>query len=273
MQTLAFPTQKTDTIQTQALFVGEAIDCRSLEKNYECLATLPSVIKVGEAGVSILFPYGVVVLFGLSSQEESSFLKDLEKYVTEPFSKPEMEVVEIKLSPEKSELVKNGVLCLKKYSVEHLQIVADVLGKTVVLAHYETKLASVFDQVEPFTASLQKNYQLTRPGKELLHELGSTFLFQYKMVARVEIIDKPELLWEVPELENLYLRLEDEYEIRERHQALERKLDLIYRTSQTVLELMEHRTSLRVEWYIVILIVVEIVLSVYELFIRDLLLT
>ncbi|AFZ42347.1 protein of unknown function DUF155 [Halothece sp. PCC 7418] len=272
MQTLAFPTEKTDTIKTQALFIGEAIDCRSLEKDYDCIATLPFVVKVGAAGVAVLFPYGVVVLFGLSQAEETDFLKKLTAYVSEPFPNPEMESVEIKLNPEKSERVKNGVLCLKQYSVEHLQIVADVLGKTVVLAHYETKLASVFDQVEPFTASLQKNYELTRPGKELLHELGSTFLFQYKMVARVEIIDKPELLWEFPELENLYLRLEDEYEIRERHQALERKLDLIYRTSQTVLELMEHRTSLRVEWYIVILIVVEIVLSVYELFIRDLLL-
>lgn len=269
MQTLAFPTEKTNTIQTQAIFLGETIDCRSLEKDYDCIATLPSVIKFGEAGVAVLFPYGVAVLFGLSQAEEKEFLKILATYVSEPFTNPETETVEIKLNPEKSERVKNGVLCLKKYSVEHLQIVADVLGKTVVLAHYETKLATVFDQVEPFTASLQKNYQLTRPGKELLHELGSTFLFQYKMVARVEIIDKPELLWEVPELENLYLRLEDEYEIRERHQALERKLDLIYRTSQTVLELMEHKTSLRVEWYIVILIVVEVILSVYELFIRD----
>jgi len=271
MQTLAFPTAKTDTIQTQALFIGEAIDCRSLGKDYDCIATLPSVVKVGATGVAVLFPYGVVVLFGLSQEEETQFLKNLVGYVSEPFPNPEMESVEIKLNPEKSERVKNGILYLNQYSVEHLQIVADILGKTVVLAHYETKLASVFDQVEPFTASLQKNYQLTRPGKELLHELGSTFLFQYKMVARVEIIDKPELLWEVPELENLYLRLEDEYEIKERHHALERKLDLIYRTSQTVLELMEHKTSLRVEWYIVILIVVEIVLSVYELFIRDLL--
>lgn len=272
MQTLAFPTQETDIIKTQAMFLGEAIDCRSLENDYHCIATLPLVVTFGEGGVVVLFPYGVVVLFGLSLEEEKQFRKELSAYVTEPFAKPETETVEIKLNSEKSERVKNGVLWLKKYSVEHLQIVADVLGKTVVLAHYETKLAAVFDQVEPFTASLQKNYQLTRPGKELLHELGSTFLFQYKMVARVEIIDKPELLWEVPELENLYLRLEDEYEIRERHQALERKLDLIYRTSQTVLELMEHRTSLRVEWYIVILIVVEIILSVYELFIRDLLL-
>lgn len=81
----------------------------------------------------------------------------------------------------------------------------------------------------------------------------------------MEIVDKPELLWESPTLENFYLRLEEEYEIRERHKALERKLELISRTAETVLQFMDHRTSLRVEWYVVILIVVEILLSLYEI--------
>lgn len=86
------------------------------------------------------------------------------------------------------------------------------------------------------------------------------------MVGLVEIEDKPEQLWDWPNLERLYLRLEDEYEIRERHRVLERKLALISRTAQTVLDLMQHQSAVRVEWYIVILIVVEILLNIYELF-------
>ncbi|WP_242058213.1 MULTISPECIES: RMD1 family protein [Nostoc] len=107
-------------------------------------------------------------------------------------------------------------------SVERLQIVADILAKSVVLSHYETSLATVFDQIEPFAASLQSENRSRRQSRELLRQLGTTLLVQHKIVGRVEIIDKPELLWESPQLENLYLRLEDEYEIRERHNALER---------------------------------------------------
>ena len=40
------------------------------------------------------------------------------------------------------------------------------------------------------------------------------------MVGRAEIGDKPELLWEHPELERLYALLETEFEIRERLAAL-----------------------------------------------------
>lgn len=86
------------------------------------------------------------------------------------------------------------------------------------------------------------------------------------MVGQVEVVDKPELLWEHPELERLYLRLEDEFEIRERHAALQRKFELVSRTAQTALEVLRNRQNLRVEWYIVILIVVEILLTLYQLF-------
>jgi uncharacterized Rmd1/YagE family protein len=71
--------------------------------------------------------------------------------------------------------------------------------------------------------------------------------------------------WDNPGLEGLFARLEDEFELRERHTAIERKLGLISRTSHTLLEVLSGRHTLRVEWYIVILIVMEILLSLYTL--------
>ncbi|HSW52781.1 MAG TPA: hypothetical protein VLG93_06095, partial [Sulfuricaulis sp.] len=68
-----------------------------------------------------------------------------------------------------------------------------------------------------------------------------------------------------PEVERLYLQLENEYELRERNTALERKLALINQTAETVLNLMQNRSMLRVEWYIVILIVVSVLLSLYTM--------
>ena len=88
------------------------------------------------------------------------------------------------------------------------------------------------------------------------------------MVGRAEITEKPEVLWDNPGLEGLFARLEDEFEIRERHVAIERKLNLISVTAHTVLELLGSKHSLRVEWYILLLIVLEILLTLYQLFLR-----
>jgi uncharacterized Rmd1/YagE family protein len=154
-----------------------------------------------------------------------------------------------------------------EFNLPSLQLVAAVLAKSVVLAEYESGAAQVFDQVEPFAISLQTQKFRRGRAEALLKQIGNCLMIQHKIVGRVEIIDKPELLWEYPELDRLYTRLEDEYEIRERHQALERKLDLVSRTAETALELQHQNTGLRLEWYVVILIVIEVLLSLYELFV------
>lgn len=70
-------------------------------------------------------------------------------------------------------------------------------------------------------------------------------------------------LGEQPELERLNAVLEGEFEIRERLVALDRKLELVARTERTLVDLISTRHVLRVEWYIVALIVFEILLTLY----------
>jgi uncharacterized Rmd1/YagE family protein len=117
--------------------------------------------------------------------------------------------------------------------------------------------------VEPLAEELQRSGRGIQRAEKLLKQIGGTLMIQHKMVARVEVPEKPELLWDAADLERLYLMLEDEYELRERHVALERKLALISNTAQTMLELLQAGRSLRVEWYIVILIIVEILITIY----------
>jgi uncharacterized Rmd1/YagE family protein len=93
-------------------------------------------------------------------------------------------------------------------------------------------------------------------------------LTQQRMVGRVEVGEKPEVLWEHPELERLYARLEDEYELAERGRAIERKLALVNDTMETLVDLVQNKRLTRLEWYIIALIAIEIGLTLYELFWR-----
>lgn len=265
MEKLLF--ENKENIRGRALFLGERLDLKPLEKT-DCLGTLPLVVSAGEQGCAVLFRYGAVVLYGLSPVEEASFLTYLKPMVVESLPSPETEEVVLQQDPAGTGRVENGTIWLQSFSVACLQIVADVLAKSVVLARYEVGTGKIFDQIEPFAESLQRTTRDERWAKELLRQLGTTISIQHKIVGRVEIVDKPDLLWDAPELERIYLRLENEYEIRERHLALERKLDLISSTAETVLDLLQHNTGLRVEWYVVILIVVEILLSFYDVFLQ-----
>ena len=59
-----------------------------------------------------------------------------------------------------------------------------------------------------------------------------------------------------------------EFEIHERLAALERKLELVARTERTIVDLISTWHSLRVECYIVSLIVLEILLTMCQLWLQ-----
>lgn len=254
-------------IQARALLIGDRIDLRALEAA-ERLASAPLTIAVGARGRAVLFRYGTVVLFEVEAMEEATFLAQLRPFVSEPLAQPEMETLTLRIDPQASEGMDKDILVLHDLNVERLQVVADVLAKSSVLGLYEKRVASSFDRIEPLAEGLRQRGRGARHARDLLSHIGDTLLTQHRMVGRVEIIEKPELLWERPQLEALFLRLEDEFELKERTHALERKLELITRTAETLLDLLQAQRSLRVEWYITILIVIEIGFTIYELFLR-----
>lgn len=75
-------------------------------------------------------------------------------------------------------------------------------------------------------------------------------------------------MWDHPELERLWVKLVDEYDLPARSRAISRKLEVIQETSDTMTDLMATRTSHRLEWYIIILIAIEIALGLYDRFLK-----
>jgi uncharacterized Rmd1/YagE family protein len=253
------------TVTGRALLLGERIDLRALEAT-DRIAPAPLTVSVQGGGVAVLFRYGAVVLFDVAPMEEASFLAAMKPLVGQPYPQPETESVEIRVDPAAQERMEGGAIYFIDGTVERLQLLADVLGKSVALARYEATIAQAFDLIEPFATGLERRRRGRHHGRELLKLIGGTLSSEQKMIGRVAVGDKPDVLWERPDLERLYERLEDEFEIRERHEILERKLELVSRTANTVLELMQDARMLRVEWYIVILIVFEILLTLYQMF-------
>lgn len=252
----------------RAILLGERLDLRALEGT-DRLAISPTTIAVKGGGVAVLFRYGAVVLFDVPALEEVAFLEQLRSLVVAPFAKRETETVVVIVQSGGPEGMKDATTALlEDASVERLQLVADALAKSTVLALYESEVARNFDRIEPLALDLKSKGVTGGRTRHLIENVGEALLSEHMMVGRAQVSEKPDLLWDHPELERLYLRLEDDFEIRERYLAVERKLELISRTSQTILEVLQNRRSLRVEWYIVLLIVVEILLTLYDLFVR-----
>jgi required for meiotic nuclear division protein 1 len=88
---------------------------------------------------------------------------------------------------------------------------------------------------------------------------------QQRVSGRVAVAEKPDVLWDRPDLDRLYARLETEYELNERVDALNRKLAVIAETAKVLTDIIDTERSLRLEFIIVVLILLEIVIAGYQI--------
>jgi uncharacterized Rmd1/YagE family protein len=249
------------TLHARALLLAARLELRSWPEG-ETLHRAPLALRLGE-GLAVLFRYGVAVLLGVGESDERSLRERLAPLMEHRYRSPESEVLDVRIDAGATEGLQQGVLVLQSGSLDRLLLAAEALAKSLLLSHYEARLARDFDRIEPLALELERKGGIRGGTRAQVRRIGALLLIEHRMVGRAEVGDKPELLWDHPELERLNALLEDELEIRERLAALDRKLELAARTERTLVDLMGARHALRVEWYILALIAFEILLTLY----------
>ena len=250
--------------RVRAFLLSDRIDTANLEHD-GVVSTAPVTYKFGKDGFVTLFRYGVVVTLCLSPDEEQQVLRSLQPRLVRPISPPEEETLLVEQVPDKDDqILPGGPLVLKTITPEHLIVIADALSKSVVLARDEREVAAVFDIVEPFARQLAENGRLYGGRRTILKHIGNALLVQHRLSGRVAVTEKPDVVWDRQDLDRLYARLEDEYELKERAEALSRKLKVIADTAEILTDTIDTRRSLRLEIIIVILIAVELLVAGYQ---------
>ena len=154
----------------------------------------------------------------------------------------------LEISPEGDEQKSSGgPIQIKNLSPQRFLVVADALAKTVALARDEREVNKVFDVIEPFAAKLAATGRTPFRRRAMLRLIGQALLVQHRVSGRVAVEEKPDVLWDRPDLERLYARLEDEYELKERAGVLKRKLDVIVETAHALTDIIDADRATRLE--------------------------
>ena len=251
-------------LSARAVVIGERIDTVGLER-WDAISTSPLSFRVSN-GLAVVFRYGVVVMIGLDPIAEEEVLRGIRAFVQSPFPDREEETIRLATRDDQDEGVgPDGVVRIGALAPDKLLVVADALAKSAALGQDERQVAKVFDTVEPWARRLAERGQNPGGRRDMIRLIGSALLVQHRVAERVAVREKPDILWDRPDLERLYARLEDEYELVERAETLARKLDLIGETVIVMTDLIDTQRSLRLEVIIVILILAEIALTLLQM--------
>jgi uncharacterized Rmd1/YagE family protein len=252
-----------ERVNARAVLVGDRIDTAALETG-DALSTTPLAFRAGAKGVAVLFRYGVVVFVNMEAKEEREYLRSLRGRISGPFKTREDESAIVEIAAE-DQIPPGGPIGVKEMTLERLLLVGYALADSVVLAHDEREVSAVFDSIEPFARQLAERGRTPGGRRAILKHIGNALLVQHRLSGRVAVGEDPDVLWDRPDLERLYSRLKDEYELAERVEGLNNKIAVIAETARALADLMDSERGLRLELMIVLLIVFEIVITLGQM--------
>ncbi len=250
------------SINVRALAIGDRIDKSGFEQP-NTFSTSPLAFRVGANGRVALYRFGVVVLAGLTPEEEAQTLESLKGRVAEQADSATDEdsiIVNVGAGDDK---VAAGSVNVQKFGDERFIVVADTLAKSVGLARNERNVNAVFERVEPFAMEMAASGKSPANREAVLKLVGEAILLQHRLTARIAGYEKPKIVWDKPELERLFDRLTEEYEIEDRTETLEGKLEVVIENARMLAEVLDAGRAGRIELWITILIALEVVLSAW----------
>ncbi|MGO9742230.1 MAG: RMD1 family protein [Roseiarcus sp.] len=252
-------------LTARALLAGDRIDTTGLERP-DMISTAPLAFRAGAEGMVALFRFGVAVMVGLTPLEEEDLLAQLKSRVSGRRARGDDETAILEIKPDSDAPAEDGdAIQIKNFSPQRFLIVADALAKTVALGRDEREVNAVFDVIEPFAQDLGRTGRPPFRRRAMLRLIGQALLAQHRVSGRVAVEEKPDVLWDRPDLERLYARLEDEYELKERAAALKHKLDVIVETAHALTDIIDADRATRLEATVVILIVFELIASLIQI--------
>ena len=258
--------QGSHQITVRALLLGDRLDTAGLER-HNVLSTTPMAFRIENGAFVVLFRFGVAVLVGMTPLQEDEIIRSLDGRIIGRFARSEEESVQVDIAPDKEEQVApSGVISLKALLPEHVLIIADAIATNLILAHDERNVSAVFDVIEPLARELAEHGRTPGGRRSILKHIGNALLVQQRVSGLVAVAEKPDVLWDRPDLERFYARLEDEFELKERADLLTRKLTVISDTAQALADIIDTERSLRLERIIIALILIETIFAAYQIF-------
>ncbi|GAB4238308.1 MAG: RMD1 family protein [Chlamydiales bacterium] len=220
------------------------------------------VIMPNEASTAdiIFFNYGCTVMWGLDKQEESSWLDIVKPYESKPVETLEFEELSYYFGDKPK--IENNELTLPDDNPLSLLAFSHGLAQSVKLGTFEERIQKTYNATKHIPEELANLGKTSLSRKEIRRMMGYLFIERNSINLHFEVLDTPEFFWEHPELESLYSLISNEMDIVTRVEVLNQRLDVVHELFEMLGNELNHQHSSRLEWTIIILIIIEVILTV-----------
>ena len=239
-------------------------DSTECELDKDCLvARFPSP---GPLRLAVLFDFGSVVLIGMNAAEREQVIRTISSRLGPEPHPPLTEDFLVELLPGSKLEVKFDRVVMSEASVPALKVMSLLLAQSVAMDYYEEDVQEIVKRTDVITRNLQTAGRIPGRVDDLVKFIGSCIATRNGVISTLALFDKPDATWEHQHLDRLYNSLRLELELDDRFRALEAKLRMIQENVVLLVDLVQHRSTWRLELVVVVLILLEVLLSLWQMF-------
>ncbi len=212
---------------------------------------------------SVIFSYGSVVHWQVSSEEQSRLDKLLLAYAENPLPAVEEDHFTFALNCVTTRIVEDHIEVESSDPILMFSL-SQGMAQSIKLASFETQALATINNTRYIPKSLAENGEIKLNREQIAKIRGQLFLTKSDIILNYDLLDTPEFFWEYPEYERYYNITAKYLEITPRTQVLSKKLETIHELFEMLADEQKHRHSTILEWIIIGLIAFEIVMTIVD---------
>ena len=217
-----------------------------------------------------VFPFGSIVFVNCEHHEIMDlihYLGRIEKGLASITTLDYFDDYKIEILPESTLAINNDSMITSSELSHQREIVGTVLAKSVALERLEIDIDKLLDEIEGIVNYLQRGY-LTVSDKKLAKMSARILGFRLSTISNIMLLDKPEITWLNEEAEKLFDELSKVFDLTDRCENIKLKSDMLMDITSVFTQLAHAKRGNRLEWGIIILIMIEIFLLLIQMFVQ-----
>ncbi len=255
-------------IRIEALQIAESFNIKKFRSEFRTDVHSGSTTEVFYALENnrflYVFDYGVVVFANFDAVAKSEFLLFVKNYAIDCVDLDLSEEYKIAIDNTLQKVtVKNHYVTVPEIDSFILRIVMLNIGQSVALEYYEILTDNLISSAKHYILELEKKGKISISKTNLLKYIGKVLNVKNSIVDNLYILDDPNLVWDNEELNLMNRQLKVNFDINTRFKDLDYRLQIVENNLTLFTDLLNVRESSRLEWVIVILILIEILIALF----------
>lgn len=207
---------------------------------------------------------GSVILWNITELESSNILNFLKTYEHDRYSESIIQEEAENMGYNHQAQGKcgsldaiNGVFSITDNHLEKFAC-ANAMALSVKLGMWEASLEKYISSIEGVTEDLKRGTKVKMTQEQVLRKHGELFVLRHVMNLSSDLLDTPDFYWDREELEKLYLQTCNYFSIGRRTKVMNEKINHCIELIELLSSHLSDKHHVRLEWMIIILIMVEV---------------